>query len=449
MGTIFGTIFAFAIVFGILVFIHEFGHFFAAKLVKIKVEVFSWGYGKRLFGIKKGGTDYRVSILPMGGYVKFAGEEVDQEAPKQKVEFRPGDFLAKNRLQRFFVMVMGSLMNILLAVVLLAVIHMAGVTVFEFLDQEPVIGWIEPGSPAERTDLQIGDEILSINKRKTKTWNDVILSVSTKPNRLINLEIKRGKDIFTVQLKTESQTKYERGYAGFTGIILNRIVQVFPDSPAEKAGVRVGDVILAINGESVHFYFQKLEIIEENPGKELKFLIDREGETLTLPITPRLEEEVGRIGIVREQKTIFKKYGFFSAFGQSIKGNVKLAFVLMNYVRDLFTGEASAKQVGGPIAIVNLSYSAFRMGFFAMLSFMAFVSLQLGIVNLFPIPVFDGGQILVLTLEGMFRRDFSLKVKHIVMQIGFVIFIFLLGFLILNDIVRNLPNGWESLLFWK
>ncbi len=448
MGTIFGTIFAFAIVFGILVFIHEFGHFFAAKLVKIKVEVFSWGYGKRLFGIKKGGTDYRVSILPMGGYVKFAGEEVDQEAPKQKVEFRPGDFLAKNRLQRFFVMIMGSLMNILLAVVLLAVINMAGFVILEHLDQEPVIGWIEPDSPAERTNLQIGDEILSINKRKTKTWNDVILSVGTKPNRLINLEVKRGKDIFTVQLKTESRTKYERGHAGFIGIILNRIVQVFPDSPAEKAGVRVGDVILAINGEPVH-YFQKLEIIEENPGKELKFLIDREGETLTLPITPRLEEEVGKIGIVREAKTIFKKYGFFSAFGQSIKGNVKLAFLLINYVRDLFTGEASAKQVGGPIAIVNFSYRAFRLGFFAMLSFMAFVSLQLGIINLFPIPVFDGGQILVLTLEGMFRRDFSLKVKHIVMQVGFVIFIFLLVFLILNDVVRNLPNGWESLLFWK
>lgn len=448
MGTIFGTIFAFAIVFGILVFIHEFGHFFAAKLVKIKVEVFSWGYGKRLFGIKKGGTDYRVSILPMGGYVRFAGEEVGQEAPKQKTEIRPGDFLAKNRLQRFLVMVMGSVMNILLAVVLLAVINMVGVTVLEWLDQEPVIGWIEPDSPAERANLQIGDEILTINKRKTKTWNDVILSVGTKPNRLINLEVKRGMDILQVELKTESQTKYERGYAGFSGEILLQVGQVTPGSPAEKVGMREGDVILAINGEPGH-YLHALKIIEDNPGKELEFLIDREGETLTFYITPRLEEGVGKIGFRPEAKTVFKQYGFFAAFGQSIKGNAKLAFLLINYVRDLLTGEASAKQVGGPIAIVNFSYSAFRLGFFAMLSFMAFVSLQLGIINLFPIPVFDGGQILVLTLEGMFRRDFSPKVKHIVMQIGFVIFIFLLVFLILNDVVRNLPNGWESLLFWK
>ncbi|UCC39936.1 MAG: RIP metalloprotease RseP [Candidatus Aminicenantes bacterium] len=448
MGAVLGTIFAFAIVFGILVFIHEFGHFFAAKLVKIRVEVFSWGYGKRIFGVKKGDTDYRVSILPMGGYVRFAGEEAGQEAPKEKRELRPDEYLAKNRFQRFLVMVMGSLMNILLAVVLLAVINMAGVTVLEYLEQEPVIGWIEAGSPAESANLKIGDEILSINERKTETWNDVILSIGTKPNRLIDLEVKRGQDIFTVQLMTESKTKYERGYAGVSGTILNKVIRVFPGSPAEKAGMKAGDVILALNGGPVH-YFDKLEIIEKSPGIELEFLIDREGESLILHITPRLEEGVGKIGIEREAKTVFKRYGFFSAFGQSIKGNTKLAFLLVNYVRDLLTGEASAKQVGGPIAIVNFSYSAFQMGFFAMLSFIAFVSLQLGIINLFPIPVFDGGQILVLALEGIFRRDFSPRVKHIVMQIGFAIFVFLLAFLILNDVVRNLPNGWESLLFWK
>lgn len=449
MGSIFGTIIAFAIVFGILVFIHEFGHFFAAKLVKIKVEVFSWGYGKRLFGIKKGDTDYRVSMLPMGGYVKFSGEEiVREEAGEGTKEPQPEDFLTKNRMQRFLVMVMGSVMNILLAVVVLAVINMNGVTVLEYMELEPVIGWIEPDSPAERASLQIGDEILSINNRKTETWSDVIMSVGTKPDRLINLEVKRGEDIFTTELQTESKTKYARGYAGFSGKIALQVGEIVPDSPAEKAGMRVGDVILAINGELVHF-LQELEIIEENPGKELEFLMDRDGETFTLHIIPRLEEEIGKIGFRREAKTIFKKYGFFSAFGASIKGNVKLAFLLMNYVRDLITGEASTRQVGGPIEIASFSYDAFKMGFFAMLSFIAFVSLQLGIINLFPIPVFDGGQILVLSLEGLFRRDFSIKVKHIVMQVGFAIFIFLLAFLILNDVVRRLPNGWESLLFWK
>jgi len=339
-------------------------------------------------------------------------------------------------------------MNILLAIVVLAVINMNGVTVLQYMELEPVIGWIEPDSPAMRANLQIGDEILRINNKRTETWNDVILSVGTKPDRIINLEVKRGEDTFTVQLQTESKTKYARGYAGFSGKISLQVGEVVPDSPAEKAGIRVGDVILAINGEPIHF-LQELKIIEENPGKELEFLIDRGGVTFTLYITPRLEEGIGKIGFRREAETIFKKYSFFSAFGQSIKGNVKLAFLLVHYVRDLITGEASTRQVGGPIEIASFSYNAFRMGFFAMLSFIAFVSLQLGIINLFPIPVFDGGQILVLSLEGLFRRDFGLKVKHIIMQLGFAIFIFLLAFLVLNDVVRRLPNGWESLLFWK
>ena len=438
------TILSFIIVFGILVFVHEFGHFFVAKLVKVRVLVFSWGYGKKLFGFKKGETDYRVSIVPMGGYVKFSGEEVFEEGRK----LEPGDFMAKKRWERFLVLAMGSIMNIILALVFLSVLNMAGVTVIEYKEKTPVIGWIEPGSPAERANLQLGDEILSINKRRTKTCSDVEMAVVTKPDRMIDVEVKRGEDILSVQLKTESQTEYARGYAGFDGKITIEVIEVTPQYPADKAGLEAGDLVLAVNKEPV-YYHQFTGIIEKNAEKELDFLIERAGETFTLQITPRHEEGVGKIGIISVQKRVFKKYSFFPACGESIKQNAKLAFVLVNYVRDLATGEASAKQVGGPIEIASMSRRAFRGGLLAMMWFIAFVSLQLGIINLFPIPVLDGGHILVLTLEGIFRRDFSLKVKQIVMQIGFTIFIFLIAFLILNDVVRRLPNGWESLLFWK
>jgi regulator of sigma E protease len=440
----FETIFSFIIVFGILVFVHEFGHFFMAKLVKVKVLVFSWGYGKKLFGFKKGETDYRVSLVPMGGYVKFAGEEVFEKGK----EFEPGDFLAKKRWERFLVLVMGSLMNIVLAVVFLSVINMVGTTVLEHKEQSPFIGWIEPGSPAERANLQMGDEILSINKRKMKTWSDVEIAVLTKPDRMIDVEVKRGEEILAVQLMTESKTEYARGYAGFDGRITIQVMEVTPQYPAEKAGLKVEDIILAVNKEPVYHY-QFTGIIENNAEKELDFLIEREGETFTLQITPHLQEGVGKIGVITIPKTVFKQYRFFPAIGVSIKQNADLAFMLINYLRDLITGEASAKQVGGPIEIASMSRKAFRQGFMAMMWFIAFVSLQLGIINLFPIPVLDGGHILVLTLEGIFRRDFSLKIKQIVMQIGFIIFMFLIVFLILNDIVRRLPNGWESLLFWK
>lgn len=446
MGTVLGSIFSFVIVFGILVFVHEFGHFFVAKLVKIRVEVFSWGYGKRLFGIKRGDTDYRISILPLGGFVKFTGED----AFEKKKDLAPYDFMAKKRWERFLVLFMGSAMNILLAVVLVAFISMMGVTIPEYSGKSPVIGWIEEGSPAERANLMEGDEILSINNRKTKIWNDVEIAVGTKPNRLITLEVKRGDEILTMQLMTESQKALDldMGYAGFSPKIFTQIVVVEPGSPAEKGGMKAGDVILAINGETVYFN-RFTETIEKSPNEKLEFLIGREGEQLTLYITPRLEGEVAKIGVGPWKQYEFRKYGFFSAIGRSIKENTKLAFVLFNFIKDLVSGEASTQQVGGPIMIAKFSYAFFRAGFISMLSFIAFVSLQLGIINLFPIPVFDGGQIFVLGLEGLFRRDFSPKLKQMVMMFGFAIFIFLLGFLILNDVARTLPNGWESYLFWK
>jgi len=444
MGTTLGTLLAFLIVFGILVFVHELGHFFMAKLVGVRVEVFSWGYGKRLFGFKKGETDYRVSLVPMGGYVKFSGEE----AFDQKKEPDPRDFMAKKRWQRFLVLVMGSVMNILLALVLVSIIGMVGITYLEHQGQKPVIGWIEPGSPAEQANLRVGDEILSINKRKTKTWSDVDIAVGTRPRRLVTVEVRRDEEILNIPLMTESKTRYDMGEAGFFGKILSQVVEVTPQSPAEKAGLKMGDVILAVNGEPVH-YFQFTEVIEKNPEKELEFLVDRKGKTLTLHVIPRLEDEVGKIGLATFKKSVFKRYGFFSSIARSVRENKRLAFVLVNFIRDLIVGEASAQQVGGPLEIAKWSFTFFRAGLLALMSFIAFISLQLGIINLFPIPVLDGGQIFILGFEGLFRRDFSPKVKQVLMTIGFAMFIVLLTLVVLNDIARRLPNGWESFLFWK
>ena len=438
------TLLSFVIVFGILVFVHELGHFFMAKLMKIRVEVFSWGIGKRLFGIKKGDTDYRISLVPIGGFVKFSGEEAFEE----KRELAPNDFMAKKRWERFLVLLTGSLMNIFLALVLVSIISMVGVTIPEFSGQKPVIGWIDPGSPAEGANLKVNDEILSINKRRTKTWSELEIAVGTKPKRLITIEYKRGEEILKVQLMTESRTRFAMGYAGFYPKILVQVTYIFPGHPAEEAGLKVGDVFLAINGEYI-YYHRFLKVVAENPGKELEFLVEREGEILTFHITPRLDGKVGKIGIGPGMKSELKKFGFFSAIGRGIKENWKLTFVLVNYVKDLAMGEASATQIAGPIEIARFSRTFFRMGFFALMGFIAFISLQLGIVNLFPIPLLDGGQILVLCLEGLFRRDFSAKVKQIVMQVGFVMFILLFVFVILNDIARNLPKGWESFLFWK
>ncbi|MFC2168519.1 RIP metalloprotease RseP [Acidobacteriota bacterium] len=439
--TILGQILAFVIVFGVLVFFHEFGHFFMAKLVGIRVEAFSFGYGKRLFGIKKGDTDYRISMVPIGGFVKFTGEDVFE----QKRELEPGDFMAATRWQRFLVMVMGSLMNIVLAILLMMVINMVGTTSPAFYEEAPVIGWIESGSPAELANIMPGDEIISIDGKETKTWNDMNIAVGTRPDRTLKIEVKRDGQIIPIDLKTESRSRLAIGYAGFMAQEWTQVTMITANSPAEMGGLEIGDIVLAINGETV-FQQQFIDTVEASPDVELEFLVDRNGEQKTLTITPKREGEVGKIGIAHSLKSIVKKYGLFAAIGESVKYNVNLAFMVIDFLKDLITGEASAKQLGGPLEIANFSYAALRAGFMAMLGWIAFFSLQLGVINLFPIPVLDGGQILVLGLEGLFRRDFSPKVKQIVMQIGFALFIVLIVFVLLNDIAKRLPNGWGSLI---
>lgn len=446
MGTLFGTIFSFLVVFGVLVFIHEFGHFFTAKLVGIRVETFSFGYGKRLFGIRGKETDYRVSLIPMGGYVKFLGEgEIFAEGGTKSL---PSDhFLAKTRWERFLVMVMGSAMNILLAVLIFTAINMVGVTVPAYQDETPVIGYIEPGSPAEKAGFRLEDEILFVDNGKVVTWSDVELAVGSKPDRLITVDFRRGGEAREIQLRTEKRTRYALGYAGFTGKFLTQIRLVKPSSPAEKAGLRQGDVILSVDGRPIYLY-QFVEFLEKNPNRELEFVVSRLGETINLRVTPRLEGKVGKIGAYTEAQSVEKKYGLIGAAVQSVRDNVKNTFLIIRFVKDLILRRASTQQLGGPLEIASFSYAAWKMGFLAMLSWIGLISLQLGVINLFPIPVFDGGQIFVLALEALFRRDFSPKIRQIWMQVGFVIFVFLIVFVILNDIVKRMPNGWESLIPW-
>jgi len=443
MFTILETIFAFLVVFGVLVFIHEFGHFFMAKLTGVRVEVFSFGYGKRLFGFRRKGTDYRVSLIPMGGYVRLLGEGMYE--PRENISAE--DFMAKKRWQRVLILLMGSLMNIILAIVLVAAINMNGVNSPEYLDQPPVIGWVEPGSPAAKAGLEVGDLISTISGRKVKTWTDVEIAIGSRPDRLLVLEIERQRQRLTLPLKTEKRSRYALGYAGFMARALTQVRMVTANSPAEKGGLKPGDVILAVNGKPVYFY-EFVEVIEANPETELDFLVERGGQNITLKITPRREGRVGKIGILQEPKSVVKKYRFFPAVAQSFKDNIRNAFLVIHFIADLFTGQASTRQLGGPLEIANFSYAAMRLGFMALVSWIALISLQLGIINLFPIPVFDGGQIFVLLLEGLFRRDFSPRLRQVWMQIGLVIFIALVVFIILNDIVKRMPKGWESLLPW-
>jgi regulator of sigma E protease len=440
------TLLAFIIVFGIIVFVHEFGHFIMAKAMGIRVEVFSFGFGPRLLGFKKGATDYRISLIPAGGYCKFLGEGVYD--PGKQLE--PDDYNAKKRWQRFLVIAMAPVANILLAVFLVAVVNMVGVDAPEYLDQKPVIGYIEPGSPADKAGLKPDDVILGLGGHAVKIWTDVEMAVGTQPDKTLPVEILRNGQAETVRLavenlRTEKKSKYDMGYAGFFGKILTQVRMVSKGSPAEKGGLLPGDIILRINDQPVYFY-KFVEILEKSPGQALSVMVDRGGEMRTLVITPRNESGVGKIGIMQVPKSVKKKYGFFPAVAQSVKENARLVTLVVDVIKKLFTGETSTRQLAGPIEIANFSYVALKLGFVALISWIALFSLQLGIINLIPIPVLDGGQLFVLLIEGIIRRDLNPKVRQVWMNIGFVIFVFLIAFTILNDIVRRLPHGWRSLI---
>jgi len=448
-----GTIVSFAIVFFIVTFVHEFGHFIMAKLFGVRVKAFSFGIGPRLFGVRDGkftlfkaapggaGTDYKVSLFPVICYVQMEGEGAfgkDRPIP-------PDDMMAKTRGQRFLIMVMGSVMNFVLAVVLMSVVSGIGTKVVKYLDDAPVIGWIDPGSPAEEAGLRPDDLILRIAGREVHTWKDVQVAVGLAPDRRLDVEVARGGTIQAIELQTGSDKRTDIGYAGFNPRVFTQVRLVQSHTPAEKAGLEAGDVIHAIDGKPV-FFNGFLEVIQGNPGKELLFTIDRRGRLLDLPVTPRLEGKIGRIGIQQESESITKKFGFFAAIGNSLKENSYNAFLIVRIIKGLFTGETPASQLSGPLAIADASYAFLREGWISLLTWIAFLSLQLGVINLiFPIPIVDGPQIVILALEAFFRRDVGPKFRIAYTYLGWAMMMALMAFVIINDILKKLPNGWRSL----
>jgi regulator of sigma E protease len=444
MINVLGTLVSFAIVFFIVTFVHEFGHFFMAKRFGVRVRAFSFGIGPRLFGVRDGklsflkapsdgtGTDYKVSLIPLVCYVQMEGEgvfEKDRPIP-------PDDMMAKTRGQRFFIMVMGSVMNLLLAVILTSVVSGMGTRVVKYIDDAPVIGEIDPGSPAEKAGLKPDDLIVRIAGREVKTWKDVQIAVGIAPDRRVAIEVVRTGSPLSVEVQTGSEKKTNVGYAGFKPKIFTQVQRVQPGTPAEKAGLMVGDVIRAIDGKPL-FDPDFTEIIRGHPGIELLFTVYRDGRLIDLPVTPRRDGKTGLIGIAHAPESVVKKFGFFGAIGNSLKENSYNALLIVRIIKGLFTGETPWSQLSGPKVIAEASYQSLQGGWIPLLTWIAFLSLQLGVINLiFPIPIVDGPQIVILGLEALFRRDVSPKFRIAYTYVGWAMMIALMAFVIINDFVR-------------
>jgi regulator of sigma E protease len=422
----------FLVVLGVVVLFHEFGHYLVAKWLGVTVETFSVGFGPRIFGFRRGGTDYRVSWVPLGGYVKLKGETPEEISGAPD----PGDLMSRSRIERFLVFVMGAVFNLITAYVLVVAVLMIGIPEPVYPSQTPVVGEVDPDSPAAATGIQPGDRILSIGGQPVATWRDLELVILLSPGQTKEVVLDRGGQRVAVRLPIEADTRNSVGILSFgpaTGVI---ITDPQPGRPAEKAGLRTGDRIVSIDGVEMTTIAKVIKTIQTSPGKPLHFVIERDGQLKEQDITPVRDGDKGVIGFLPRPPMTTRTYGLVDALGGSLRRNLDNAGLMFLTLKKLFMGELSLRSFSGPIGLYLMSGVSAQEGLSHYLEFIAFVSLQLGIINLFPIPPLDGGHVFTLLIEGLIRRDLPVQVKERVMQAGLVLLLLFMATVIYFDISK-------------
>jgi regulator of sigma E protease len=437
------TLLAFAFVLGVLVFVHELGHFMMARWHGVRVLTFSLGFGPKLLKTRRGDTEYCVSAIPLGGYVKMAGENPEDERTGASDEF-----MSKTKWQRFQIFIMGPLMNLGLAVVLLAIVLSQGAQIPVYQDQPPVIGGVLPDSAAAKAGLKPGDRIVLVGGEETDTWDKFFMLISTRADRDVPLTIVRDGREETLTVHPVAEGRFEIGDVGVLPDVHPKIGGVVAGEPADRAGLKPGDYITAINGERMFYPGNVAELIAKSPDAPIQLTFRREGVDQTIDITPALRDGVGRIGIseITLDSRTFKP-GPLEAVSLSVERNYEYAGLILKTIKGLIVGETSPKQLMGPVGIAQLSGASAQLGWVALFSLMASISLNLGLLNLLPIPVLDGGHIFIMGLEAIARRDFSIQVKEKMLLGGFVLLMMLMVTVIYNDLTRI---AWiERLMPWR
>jgi regulator of sigma E protease len=425
---------AFIFALGVIIFIHELGHLLIAKLFDTRVKTFSLGFGKRLFGFQRGETDYRVSLIPLGGYVALGGEQPEDATGD------PREFLSKPRWQRVLVYLAGPAMNVVLSIGLIAGAFMIGVQLPNLAAIEPVVGEVEAGSSAAAAGIETGDRIVAVEGEPVDSWESVIFALLTSPAKPVHLELERGGETFAAEVVPGKVPGYEVGdSAGLVPEFLPEVIALIPGKPAEAAGFLPGDKLKSTDGRPVGSVSDFIQIVEAHPGQEIRVEVERAGRRLVVPVVPEEQGGVGKIGASIGISNIFQQYGPARAFAESWRENLSIVRQTFALLGKIVTGQLSARgNLGGPIEIAAQSGAAARRGFSYLLYFMGFISISIALLNLMPIPLLDGGQILILLVESVIRRDLPLRVKEAIAQVGFVLILLLMAVVIYFDLARRM-----------
>jgi regulator of sigma E protease len=439
LNQVFISLISVAVILGFMVLIHEFGHYAVAKLLGVRVEQFAIGFGNRLFGFKKGDTDYRVNALPFGGYVKMSGEN-----PMDEHTGDPAEFMSHPRWHRFLIAIAGPAMNILLAIVLLAGIYTVHYEYPPYKDEPAVIGYVKADSPAAKIGAQRGDRIVQIDGVSDPTWEDVEMKELLSANESLPYTIQRGTQKIQGTIVPAAVTNDNAGSSGWYAdepVVLGTLE---PNMPAQKIGLKPGDKILTLDGQPVPSIKAMIDRLQQIKSKPVHLEVDRNGQTLSFDVAPVLadtpdNEKHYRLGFSPQAK--IGRLPLSEAFKQSLEVNRRYSLLLLQLVGKLVQRHSldSLRAVSGPIGIAQQAGAAAQeKGWIPLLVLTVIISLNLGIFNLLPIPIMDGGVILLLFIESIMRRDISLNIKERIYQAAFVFLILFAAMVVYNDIVKTI-----------
>jgi regulator of sigma E protease len=432
------TILAVSVVLGIMVLVHEWGHFVVAKAFGVRVEVFSIGFGTRLWGTKRGDTDYRISALPLGGYVKMAGDN-----PLEERKGDPDEFLSKPRWQRVLIALAGPAMNIILSIVLFAGIYMYGSKQPAYLDKPMIVAGVLADSTAQRAGVLAGDRVIKVNNKENPTWDEARIElISTLPGHTLSLVVDRNGQQLPVSVPASQSMEDIFGYPSDRLLVGS----VSPGMPAERSGMKEGDEVLKVDGKDLASPIEFPALVQVAQGRPMELEVRRGDRTLPIEVRPQQVSVVNgvarwQIGIgIQSGDLVERRLSFGAAIVESVGTNGLIARQIAYVVLELFRGNMSLKQLEGPLGIAKESGRAAREGPAELLSLMGMIGVNLAVLNLLPIPPLDGGHILLLFIEGTMRRDLSIRVKERFVTVSMVFLLLVFAIVMYNDVLKLIPH---------